>query len=723
MMRGSMPPGQFQYDKVAPPKSLSDLPRYLKELLGGFFTRMAYIVRIVWKTGPWILFAMLFVSLFQGIMPVVSSKISQFVINELQNQHGLFDGDIAAFLGSTVFFLLIFMFTCNILTSVVNTFKDTVTRIAGELVVRTVKLEIMEQAKTLDIRSFDLPAFYEKLENANREAGMRPIQVLSATFSVVSTVITLLSYVMILIVDAKMWWAALAIIVVSLPSAIISFHFRRRNFRYMRVRSKDRRQMNYYADVMVDKDLAKEVRLFGLADTFIGRYRDTFDGYFAGIRRLIWTENAWHISITVLSAITNCLFYGWFAYTVITGEIMLGDYTLFTGALTAIASQVTSLISVSATIYEGTLFIDNLTSFLKEKPTVVPIIPEGSERDKPLTVNHGQPHTLVFEHVSFAYPGTDRKVLNDINLTIRPGETLVLVGLNGAGKTTLLKLLTRLYDPSEGRILLDGHDIREYDVTDLYRMFGIIFQDFGKYAVTVSENIAFGDVYETPNSEKIMQAAREADAETYIQKLADGYDTPLMRIFEEEGVELSIGQWQKLAIARAFYSTSDVLILDEPTASLDPLAEQEIFNQFDRLRKDKTTIFVSHRLSSATVASKIAVLEYGRIIEEGDHKTLMAKRGRYYELFSTQAKRYIGEQETVNGDATQEPAVEERPIFDHPMNGHPMGDRPMPDGRFDRMRPPHPSAEGGRPPHGGPQPDRPQPDRGTPPGRESYPEQ
>ena len=511
--------------------------------------------------------------------------------------------------------------------------------------VRTVKLEIMEKAKELDICSFDLPAFYEKLENANREAGMRPIQILSATFSMFSTVITLVSFVSIL--ATKLWWAALVMVVVSVPSAIINFYYRRKNFQYMRRKSKDRRQMNYYADLMVNKDMAKEVRMFGLADTFIQRYRETFDKYFAGIRTLIWRENAWHIAITVISAVVNCGFFAWFAYLVVIGQDMIGDYSLYTGALTSIAGQVAALISVSATIYEGTLFIDNLTSFLKEEKTVVPLLAEGE--NTPLKVAHGQPHTIVFEHVSFIYPGTERKVIDDVSFTIRPGETLVLVGLNGAGKTTLLKLLTRLYDPTEGRILLDGQDIRAYEVDDLYRMFGIIFQDFGKYAVSVSENIHFGDIQKEMKPDEIERAAKEADAGDYISRLPDGFDTPLMRIFEENGIELSIGQWQKLAIARAFYSTSDVLILDEPTASLDPMAEQEIFNQFDRLRADKTTIFVSHRLSSATVASKILVLEYGRLIEEGDHKTLMAKGGRYFELFTTQAKRYLADTDTDDG--------------------------------------------------------------------------
>ena len=671
MFHGPPPGARFQYAKVTPPKNIADVPRYLGELLGGFFTRMGYIFKLVWKTGPWILFAMLFFAVFQGVMPVVGSKISEAVLNELQSQYGLFGGDFAGFFGSTVFFLLVFMFTYNILNSIVGTLKNTVTRIAGELVVRTVKLEIMNKAKELDLCSFDLPAFYEKLENANREAGMRPIQILSSTFSMVSNIITLISFVVIL--AAELWWAALVMVAVSVPSAIINFYYRRKHFQYMRRRSKDRRQMNYYSDLMVNKDMVKEIRMFDLSDTFIGRYRETFDRYFAGIRALIMRENMWHVIITVVSSVVNCAFFAWFAYRVVTGGYQIGTYSLYTGALGQIAGQVGALIGVSATIYEGTLFIDNLTSFLKEEPTVVPMVPEERKDEGPLKVAHGQAHTIEFRHVSFIYPGTERKVLDDVNLVIRPGETLVLVGLNGAGKTTLLKLLTRLYDPTEGVILLDGEDIRAYDVKDLYSMYGIIFQDFGKYAVSVTENIHFGDIRKELKEEEIRKAAEEADATDYIGHLPDGFNTPLMRIFEEEGIELSIGQWQKLAIARAFYSDSDVLILDEPTASLDPIAEQEIFNQFDRLRADKTTIFVSHRLSSATVASKIAVLEYGRLIEEGDHRTLMAKRGRYYELFSTQARRYVTEGEAVLEEVPEEIKPHRNPPHDHPHGMPPMG--------------------------------------------------
>ena len=681
MPPGPPPGGRFQYAKVPPPKNIADVPRYLAELLGGFFKRMGYIIRLVWKTGPWILFAMMFFAAFQGAMPVISARISQMVLNSMQESavRGDFQGGFGEFFAHAVFFLLVFMFAFNIVNSLVNTLKNTVTRIAGELVVRTVKLEIMNKAKELDICSFDLPAFYEKLENANREAGMRPIQILSSTFSIVSAVITLVSFVVIL--AGELWWAALVMVAVSVPSAIISFYYRRKNFQYMRRRSKDRRQMNYYSDLMVNKDMAKEIRMFGLADTFINRYRETFGRYYAGIRALILKENAWHVIITIVSSLVNCAFYAWFAYLVVTGEHQIGDYSMYTGALSQIAGQVGALISISATIYEGTLFIDNLTSFLGEKPTVVPVLPEEKKAEGPRKVAHGQAHTIEFRHVSFTYPGTERKVLDDVSLLIRPGETLVLVGLNGAGKTTLLKLLTRLYDPTEGVILLDGEDIRSYDVEDLYRMYGIIFQDFGRYAVSVSENIRFGDVHKDTDDAAIRKAAEEADATDYISHLPDGFDTPLMRIFEEEGIELSIGQWQKLAIARAFYSDSDVLILDEPTASLDPMAEQEIFNQFDRLRADKTTIFVSHRLSSATVASKIAVLEYGKLIEEGDHRTLMAKRGRYYELFSTQAKRYVTEGEAVLEDVPED-------VKPHRVPPHGMPPLGMP---------PH-----GTPPHGTP---------------------
>lgn len=632
----------FEYTKVAPPKNIADTTRYLKELFGGFFGRLGYIFVLVWRSSPLILFTMIFVSIFDGIMPVIGHIISSELLNEFQaviEERAILGIKIgehtSSFWASAVLTMLIVLFIYRICNKVITRISNSIIRIAGEKVTNQVKVQIMDKAKTLDLASFDIPAFYEKLENANREAGHRPIQTLQSTFSIISTVISLVSYIVILATIPDMWWMPIGIILISIPSAVVSFIYRKKHFQYMRWRSKDRRQMNYYSNLLVNKDMVKEIRIFDLSDTLIERYNKVFKKYYKGLRGLIIEESIWLVGLAIVAAVVNCIFYAIIAFGVFIGRFEIGDYNLYTGALTSISTCVTTFINTSASVYEGTLFIDNLVSFMKEEQTITPSV------DPPEKVSRNTPHTIVFDNVSFAYPGTDKKVIKNLSTTFRPGETVVLVGLNGAGKTTLIKLLTRLYDPTEGRILLDGKDIREYDTRELYDIFGIIFQDYGKYAETVAENISFGDIHRAEDREFIEECARQANAEDYISKLPDGYDTPLTRIFEKNGIELSGGQWQKLAIARAFYRDSDILILDEPTASLDPMAEQEIFNQFDNLREGKTTIFVSHRLSSAVIATKILVLEYGELIEEGNHHELMAKRGKYYDLFTTQAKRYL----------------------------------------------------------------------------------
>ncbi len=631
------PPTGYEHEKVPAPKGVLDVPRYLKELLGGFFGRFFYVVTLVWKTGWWILFLLSFMAVFRGVSPILGALISTGILNGLQEVITGGAAEASSFFQSDVFRLLIALFAYRIIVQVINNIYNSLNRIAGEKVVQQVKRQMMEKAKTLDVASFDDPSFFARLENAARESSNRPLQILSDTFSLVSTIIEFVSFLMILLAAPGMWWATLIIIAVSIPSAIINFIYRRKNFNYMRWRSRERREMDYYSNMLMNKDSVKEIRLFDLGDLFIKRYTDVFRNYFKGLKQLIVSESAWHVAIGVVSGMTNLLFYVLIAMQVFSGEMMIGDYTLFTGAIASVANCVSTLINQSSSIYQGTLFIDNLIIFMNE-----PVNVASTKGTRCVQKNTG--HTIVFDHVCFRYPGMNRDVISDVTFTINPGETLALVGLNGAGKTTLIKLLTRLYDPTSGRILLDGYDLKEYDLADLYSSFGIIFQDFGRYAVTVEENIRFGDIHKKDGDP--VEAARQSSVAEYIESLPDGYDTPLMRIFDQNGAELSGGQWQKLAVARAFYADSEILVLDEPTSSLDAIAEQEIFSQFDRLRgsetgSSKTTIFVSHRLSSATIASKIIVLKNGQLIENGNHRELMALNGEYARLFSTQAKRYI----------------------------------------------------------------------------------
>ena len=657
--------------KEPTPKSLKEVPGYVYRVVKSTLSRLFYIFKIVYKTRPWILIVMVLMAIFDGVMPTVSIMINAQLLNGLS-------AGITQRVMTPIYIALAWQFGYLVINSAVHTVYNILYRISGELVTNSVKVSIMKKTREVDLASYDKPEFYERLENANREAGMRPVQVLSGFFSIFSSMISFVSGIVVL--AGLMPLAPIVMIAISVPSAVVSFIYRRKNFLYMRHRSLDRRQMSYYSDLLVNKDMVKEVRLFNLADHFIDEYRRVFDRYFGGIKRLFYAEGAWNIGFLLASTAVQCAIYIYIASNIVTTGAPIGDFSVYTGALGLITSSVSSMINTFTSIYEGTLFVENLVLFMNEKQSVLPLLPEKAE-----SVSRHSGHTITFDHVWFRYPGVDRDILKDINFTLNAGDTCVLVGLNGAGKTTLIKLLTRLYDPTQGTIYLDGKDIRSYDTRQLYDMFGIIFQDFGKYAFSVRDNISFGDIERDVNEEEVRDAAEQSSADVFIKKLPHGYDTPLMRFFYDDGIELSIGQWQKLSVARAFYSDSDVLILDEPTASLDAIAEQEIFNQFDALRKDKTTIFVSHRLSSATVANKIIVLDGGEIAEIGDHRSLMEKHGTYYNLFSTQAKRYIDPE--VAGE-----------VLKREFNGHHL----PPDGSG--TRPPFPperlGEKGPRPEHG-----------------------
>ena len=609
------------------PERIKDYPGYLYRLLKGFFSRLFYVFKLIWDTKPIILVFMSFFSVATGIIPVLTAYVTRNIVNSLVESYGN-----ASFDFTQIAILIICLFLYKFLTRTITLLKHMTTRIAGELITKHIKLMIAEKTKDLDVASFDNPEFYERLENAQREAGTRPISVINSTFDAISEIISMVSFIAVLAVLSPL--APIVIIVLAFPSALINFLFRKKTFLYLRRRSKDRREMNYYSNVLVNKDRAKEIKLLGLTDTFIVKFKDVFVKYYGGIKSLIVREGIWQTTLSVLTLTGNALLYLYIGYKVWKGELMVGDWTLYTGALASVASAVQALISASSSVYEGTLFIDNLILFMNEKSNVVCI----SEQE--LSPEKGIPHEIRFSHVGFKYPGCDNYVLKDVNFTIKGGQTVVLVGLNGAGKTTLIKLLTRLYDPTEGAIYLDGVDIRNFDPDEYYSLFGILFQDFGHYAVSVSENISFGDVRSPVDIDRVKNAAVEGDAHSFIEKLPAGYSTPLTRMFEDDGLELSGGQWQKLCIARAYYKDSDILILDEPTASLDAIAEQDIFNKFDELRKEKTTLFVSHRLSSAVNADSVVVLSGGVITEQGSHDELMEKNGQYAQMFMAQARRY-----------------------------------------------------------------------------------
>ncbi len=631
------PPGSHpDMFKEPKPENIKEVPVYLKKIIVKFFSRLFYIFHLVYEAKPWILFVLTGLSLFSGLLPVCQALAASSLLNELAGAFtasaASLEPDENAWIKITGLLVLQFVFIFGI--SLTGSINSLVTRISGELVANHVRVKIMTKAKDLDIESFDSPGFYAKLENATREADHRPIQIINSVFSLISTIITLCSFFVVLS-QVRPLWASAVVIILSIPGAVVSFIYRKKNFRYMRHRSKDRRMLSYFSNIVTDKDLSKEIRIFGLNEIFTKKYKKVFQRYFKGLKALFLKEGGWNISLSLISSAANCILFLIIARQVFEGKIEIGNYSLYTGALNSVASGIAAFISTTSTVYEGTLFIDNLITFMNKKKKIKPIT------KTPVIPERRKGHRIEFRNVSFSYPGSDKRVINNMSFIIEPGNTVVLVGLNGAGKTTLIKLLTRLYDPDEGTILLDGIDIREYDVEKLYDIYGIIFQDFGRYAVSVEENIAFGQADREINSEKVRLSAEKSSSSQFIDNLPDKYKTPLMRFFEENGTELSIGQWQKLSIARAFYSDSDILILDEPTASLDAIAEQEIYNRFDELRKDKTTVFVSHRLSSATVADKILVIENGCLIEQGTHKELMHPGGKYYELFSTQAKRYI----------------------------------------------------------------------------------
>ncbi|TPG10330.1 ABC transporter ATP-binding protein [Rhodanobacter glycinis] len=492
-----------------------------------------------------------------------------------------------------------------------------------------VNVMILEKALTLELAHFEDSEFYDKLTRARREASSRPLSLVTRTFGLGQNAISLVSYGTLLFQFSP--WAVAVLLLAGLPSFLAETKFSGDAFRLFRWRSPETRMQLYLETVLAREDHAKEVKLYGLGPLLLARYRGIFDKLYSDDRDLTVRRESWGFGLGLLGTITLYGAYAWIAATTVVGRITLGQMTMYLMLFRQGQSAVSAMLSAIGGMYEDNLYLSTLYEYLETPvPPSIGIAQRGAKPDD----------GIRFEQVSFTYPGAGEPALHDINLHIRPGESLALVGQNGSGKTTLIKLLTRLYSPDSGRILLDGTDLRDWDESTLLQRIGVIFQDFARYQMRVGENVGAGDVSHFEDAARWREASDKGMASEFIDSLPAGFETQLGKWFKD-GRELSGGQWQKIALARAFMrSRADILVLDEPTAAMDAAAEATIFEHFRELAGNRIAILISHRFSTVRMADQIIVIQDGRIVEHGSHEQLMALGGHYAHLFSLQAQGY-----------------------------------------------------------------------------------
>ena len=492
-----------------------------------------------------------------------------------------------------------------------------------------VNVMILEKALTLELQHFEDSEFYDKLTRARREASTRPLSLVTRTFGLVQNAISLVSYAVVLARFSP--WAVLVLLLAGLPAFAAEAKFSGDAFRLFRWRSPETRMQIYLETVIAREDHAKEVMLYGLGPRLLERYRDIFRRLYAEDRALTVRRDSWGFALGLIGTASLYGAYAWVAVTTARRLITLGQMTMYVALFRQGQAAVSAMLAAVGGMYEDNLYLSTLYEYL-ETPVA----------RAPGTLQHGPlPHDGVrFEDVSFSYPGAEEAALEHITLHLTPGTSLALVGENGSGKTTLIKLLTRLYAPTSGRILLDGQDLALWQETALRERIGVIFQDFARYQMLVGENVGAGDEHFFEDEERWRAAAEKGRASEFIATLPGGYHTQLGKWFRD-GRELSGGQWQKIALSRAFMRTrADILVLDEPTAAMDAQAESEVFEHFRQLAHDRITILISHRFSTVRMADQIVVLNRGRIVERGTHAELMQLNGRYAQLFGLQARGY-----------------------------------------------------------------------------------
>jgi ATP-binding cassette subfamily B protein len=582
------------------------------------------VLRFVWESGRAIVVLGLLARVVASLLPPALFWVSKLIIDTIYRILTTHQAP-----GARLWWLVAAEFSIAVATGLLSRAIDYLDAVLAGRYMHHVSVRVMEHAASLDLMAYEDPVFYDRLERARVQATDR-LYMIQAIGRLIQQVITTITLSVSIMVFSP--WLLLLLIVGVIPAFVGETHFAflgyAKNFRQTPVR----RQLDYLRILGGSKEAAKELKLFGLKDFLTVKFKrlstQVYEEDVALARKKV-------VMGSVLSAIGTAGYYTAYVFAVwktVTGVFTFGTLTFLANAIRDASSNLQQTFSTLSTIADQALFLTDLIAFFEMKPTI---------QSKPNALPAPRPIRQGFEFrdVSFRYPGSSRLVLNKLNLHLRPGERVALIGENGEGKTTIVKLLTRLYDPVEGQVLLDGVDLREYNLEDLYREVGVIFQDFMRYEMTARENIAVGRIELLDNLELLQQSAEKSMANDVVGKLASGYDQMLGRRFDG-GVDLSGGEWQKVALARAYLRDAQVLILDEPTSALDARSEYEVFQRFADLTAGKMALFISHRFSTVRMADRIIVLEQGRIAEDGDHEALTHLGGRYAEMFELQAASY-----------------------------------------------------------------------------------
>ncbi|HEY0072114.1 MAG TPA: ABC transporter ATP-binding protein [Chloroflexia bacterium] len=625
--RGPRPSPQKPEEEDATPKSLNERLQTLRQNARVTMAGAPRALGLVWSTHKGLTISMGVFSVLFGILPSASAWLSKLVIDgvvEAINQGGRQDWV------NYVVLLVLIQFGLAAGSSLLQTVRNINQQALQELTARRIQLMLMQHANRLDLSFFEDPQFYDTLQQAQREAGYRPTAMVEQMFGLVRSLITFLS--MVALITSLGWIVAVLALIAPIPSFIASSRYGWQGFLMSRRQSPDRRRMTYYLDLLTRDTYNKEIKLFGLGDFFIKLWNEIAERFYRENRALVKRR---YLAGFIWGSLTTIVTSGTFLFValqVIARRLTLGDLTFYSQAVGQVQSSLSSILDGLSGMYENSLYLTNLYDFLDYDPHV-------KSPDNPRKLSLPLTQGLEFRNVTFTYPGKETPALRDVSFTIQPTEAVALVGQNGAGKTTIVKLLTRLYDPDEGQILLDGIDIRELDLAELHAAIGVIFQDYVTYYFSARDNIGVGRLDDMADQARVEQSANKSGADSVIEKLPKGYDTMLGRWFDD-GYQLSGGEWQKVALARAFMRDAEILILDEPTASLDARAEYEIFARMKELTRGKMAVFISHRFSTVRLADRIFVLENGTISEAGTHEALLSLDGTYAELFNLQAAAY-----------------------------------------------------------------------------------